>query len=264
MARSCEGEPEAAFTVDAFQRGRFSLVQPMAGAHRAGMDALVLAAAVPGTFAGQVADFGAGAGAAGFAVAARLAGASVVLVEREPQMADCAARSIALPANADLAGRVRLLAADVALSGAQRRAAGLPDHAFDFVVMNPPFNDPRDRAAAGALRRAAHVAPSALFDAWLRSAAAVLRPGGGVAVIARPEQIGAILAAANDRFGGLEILPVHPTPERAAIRIVVRGRRGSRARLAIAPPLVLQDRPGGAPSARAEAIAAGEAGLFGD
>ncbi|TIT88992.1 MAG: methyltransferase, partial [Mesorhizobium sp.] len=52
-----------AHTVDAFHRGRFWLVQPRSG-HRAGMDAMMLAAAVPSSFAGRLADFGAGAGAA--------------------------------------------------------------------------------------------------------------------------------------------------------------------------------------------------------
>lgn len=253
-----------AFTVDAFHQGRFSLVQPRDGGHRAGMDALVLAAAVPGSFSGRLADFGAGAGAAGFAVAARLSGAAVVLVEREAEMAECAARSIAHPANAALDGRVSLVVADLAAPAAARRGAGLPDRFFDFVVMNPPFNDGRDRAAPGALRRIAHVAPDDLFETWLRAAAAVLRPDGGVAMIARPEQVGTLLAAAKGRFGGVEILPVHPTADKAAIRMVVRGRRGSRARLSMMPPLILHRHAGGPPTERAEAIGAGAASLFGD
>ncbi|TIW14778.1 MAG: methyltransferase, partial [Mesorhizobium sp.] len=53
-----------AHTVDAFHRGRFWLVQPSQGGHRAGMDAMMLAAAVPSGFSGRLADFGAGAGAA--------------------------------------------------------------------------------------------------------------------------------------------------------------------------------------------------------
>ena len=54
--------------------------------HRAGMDAMMLAAAVPSGFAGRLADFGAGAGAAGLAVASRCPAAEVVLVENAPEM----------------------------------------------------------------------------------------------------------------------------------------------------------------------------------
>ncbi|RWH47878.1 MAG: methyltransferase, partial [Mesorhizobium sp.] len=47
MAASTALAPDTpAHTVDAFHRGRFWLVQPRQG-HRAGMDAMMLAAAVP-------------------------------------------------------------------------------------------------------------------------------------------------------------------------------------------------------------------------
>jgi tRNA1(Val) A37 N6-methylase TrmN6 len=68
-------------TLDAFHRGDFWLVQPKGAGHRAGVDAMMLAAAVPASFAGKLADFGAGAGAAGLAVASRCPKAEVVLVE---------------------------------------------------------------------------------------------------------------------------------------------------------------------------------------
>ena len=66
-------------TLDAFHRGDFHVVQPSRG-HRSGMDAMMLAAAVPSSFAGRLADLGAGAGAAGLAVASRCTGWTVVLV----------------------------------------------------------------------------------------------------------------------------------------------------------------------------------------
>ena len=59
----------------------------------------MLAAAVPSGFAGRLADFGAGAGAAGLAVASRCAGATVVLVENAPEMLAFAEKSIAHPDN---------------------------------------------------------------------------------------------------------------------------------------------------------------------
>ena len=54
-------------TLDAFHRGAFYLVQPSAKGHRSGIDAMILASAVPADFKGKVADLGAGAGAAGLA-----------------------------------------------------------------------------------------------------------------------------------------------------------------------------------------------------
>jgi tRNA1(Val) A37 N6-methylase TrmN6 len=251
-------------TIDAFHRGRFVLVQPAKGGHRAGMDALVLAAAVPSNFSGHVADFGAGAGAAGLAVMSRCPQASVLLVERSPEMASYARLSLDHPGNGELAARASVLVADVALAGKARQAAGLADRSADFVLMNPPFNDGRDRATPDALRREAHVAEDGLFETWLRSAAAVLRPRGKVALIARPASLAPILAALSGRFGSAEILPVHPGAAEPAIRIVLRAVRGGRGAPSLLPPLFLHEGAERRFTARAEAIGAGEASLFGD
>lgn len=254
----------AEHTIDAFHRGRFYLAQPAKGAHRAGMDALVLAAAVPADFSGVAMDFGAGAGAAGLAMLSRCPAARAVLVERSPEMAGFAERTLALAENRHLADRAALICADVTLSGKAREAAGLMDRSADFVVMNPPFNDSQDRATPNDLKRMAHVADGALFVSWLRSAAAVLKPRGAIALIARPASIAEILSAAEGRFGRLEVVPVYPAIDRAAIRIVVRAVRGSRAGLSIMPPLILHEGPDNRPTARANAIINGQASLFGD
>ena len=255
---------EAAHTLDAFHRGRFWLVQPKQTGHRAGADALILAAAVPAAFCGRLADFGAGAGAAALAVAARCPGAEVQLVERSPEMADFARQTLEHPKNAGLSARASLLVADVGLAGAAREKAGLAAGSFDFVIMNPPFNGPADRSSPDELRRQAHVMDDGLFAAWLKSAAAVLRQRGSVAIIARPPAIASILAVMHGRFGAAEIVPVHARADAAAIRVVIRARLSSRAALSMMPPLVLHEASGNAFSARAEGIFAGEDALFGD
>ena len=252
------------FTVDAFHRGGFFLVQPDGRGHRSGMDALMLAACVPSDFSGRLADFGAGAGAAGLAVAARCPGARVVLVENAPEMTEFARRSLDYAGNERLAARVTVLEADVSLSGKARAAAGLDDLSFDHVIMNPPFNARHDRATPDVLKESAHVMQDGLLEAWIRSAAAVVRPRGGVAIIARPQSLPAILAAFAGRFGKAEIVPVQPRADAAAIRIVVRAVRGSRAALTLCPPLVLHESGSERFSARAEGINDGKASLFGD
>lgn len=250
-------------TVDSFHRGGFSLVQPRHKGHRAGMDAMVLAAAVPGDFPGHVVDLGAGAGAAGLAVAARCARARATLVERAPEMADCARQSLALAENGGLAERVNVLEADVTLAGRERTAAGLADRAFDFAITNPPFNAPGDRATPDALKRFAHVLEDGLLERWIKTAAAVVGPRGGLALIARPALLQPVLSALGGRFGSAGIVPVHPRADADAIRIVVRATRGARGGPRLCPPLVLHEN-GRAFTARAEAIANGEASLFGD
>lgn len=250
-------------SVDAFHRGRFVLVQPKKG-HRAGLDAMLLAAAAPKDFAGRLADLGAGAGAAGLAVASRCPQARIVLVERDAEMLRHASLTLDHPANAFLRGRIEVLCADVTLTGAARRTAGLDDAAFEFALMNPPFNAPGDRASPDELRRAAHVMENGLFGRWLRTAAALIRPRGGLALIARPQSLGEILSAFEGRFGGVRVLPVNPRAADAAIRIIVRAVRGSRAPLALLPPLTLHESAVHGFGPQAEAAINGRATLFDD
>ena len=257
-------QEKSTHTLDAFHRGDFWLVQPKGAGHRAGVDAMMLAAAVPSTFSGRLADFGAGAGAAGLAAASRCSKATVTLVENSAEMAHFASQTLEHERNAHLRERTEVLHADVSLAGKARTAAGLADNSFDFVIMNPPFNAPADRATPHALKRQAHVMEDGLFERWIRSAAAVTRPRGGLAIIARPVSLAPILAALAGRFGDAAIVPVHPRLDAPAIRIVVRARRASRGALALMPPLVLHEGAGDGFSARADAINNGKASLFGD
>jgi tRNA1(Val) A37 N6-methylase TrmN6 len=251
-------------TKDAFHRGNFWLVQPAAKGHRAGMDAMMLAAAVPSRFSGRLADLGAGAGAAGLAVASRCPAAHVVLVEREREMTTFAERTLALGENRHLCDRITVLAADVGLAGKAREAAGLTNASFDFAVMNPPFNAPHDRATPDALKRQAHVMEDGLLERWIRTAAAIVRPRGSLALIARPASLPAIFGALKGRFGNATIKAVHPHPDTLAIRVVVRAVRGTRGAPSLAPPLALHDANGDRFCAHAEAINNGRASLFGD
>jgi tRNA1(Val) A37 N6-methylase TrmN6 len=230
-------------TVDAFHYGRFHIVQPKGVGHRSGMDAMLLASLVSGEGPMRVADLGAGAGAAGLAVAARIEKAEVLLVERSALMAEFARKSLALPSNAAFAGRVCVLEADVSLAGRARVAAGLADDVHDHVIMNPPFNDGADRRTPDALKAEAHAMADDLFEAWIRTAGAILKPGGQLSLIARPQSIADIIAACGRRFGGIEITPIHPRDGESALRILVTAIKGSRARLALRMPLVMHDGP---------------------
>lgn len=246
-------------TLDAFHRGRFHLLQPKGRGHRAGMDAMLLASLVAADGPVKVADLGAGAGAAGLAVAARLPLAEVDLVEKFAEMAAYARRSLALPENAGLAPRLRVIEADVTLRAAARVAAGLADEVYDHVILNPPFNDASDRVTPDPLKAEAHAMTATLFEDWLRTAGAIMRPGGQLSLIARPESVAEILAACGRRFGGVEITPLHPRAGENAVRILVTAIKGSRARLALRAPLVMHDGPGHGFSAAVDALNNGRA-----
>lgn len=250
-------------TVDSFHRGRFHLVQPARGAHRAGLDAMLLASLVEDGFAGSLADLGAGAGAAGLAVVSRCPAARALLVERDAGMVALARATLALPQNASLVeGRVDILQADIALTGRNREAAGLAPGRHDWVIANPPFNDPGDRQSPHETRQAAHVATPTLFEDWIRTAAAIGTAKARIGLIARPRSLAAILEALGRRAGAIRVTPVQARPGTEAIRILVCATKGSRKPLTLLAPLVLHEAGSDhALTAEADALVNGERGL---
>jgi tRNA1(Val) A37 N6-methylase TrmN6 len=232
-------------TIDHFLGGRVEAVQPARGHHRAGLEAVVIAAAVPAGASGAVVDLGAGAGVAGFCVAARCPDTSVVLVEREPDLVACAKGALRRPANAAFARRVRVVQADLGAAESEREAAGLARASADIVIMNPPFHTAGAvRAPKGGARAAAHLLAEGGLEAWFRAAASVLRPDGAVIAIFPAAVLDDALAAAGNRFGGLEILPLHARPDAPALRCLLRGRKGRRGALTIRPSLTLHGAEG--------------------
>jgi tRNA1(Val) A37 N6-methylase TrmN6 len=224
---------------DAVLGGRLHLKQPRRG-HRVGHDAILLAAACPARAGDHVVDLGAGVGAAGLALAARVSGATVTLVEIDLGLAALAAENA--QANG-LADRVRTEVLDVAAPANAFAAAGLGPGSAHRVLMNPPFNDPaRQRASPEPRRRLAHASPPALLAAWVKTAARLLRPAGTLTLIWRADGLAEVLDALARNFGALAILPVHSKPGEPAIRVLVNAAKESRAPLALLPGLVLNDQ----------------------
>ena len=244
-------EPPAAVTTeDAVLGGRLVLRQPRRG-HRVGHDAILLAAATRAASGEHAVDLGAGVGAAGLALAARVPGLAVTLVEIDPALTALAADNIG---RNRLDDRVRAVALDVAAPARAFAAVGLAPGAADCVLMNPPFNDCLARQASpDAERRLAHVAGAGGLEPWLRSAGRLLRPRGRLTVIWRADGLAEWLAALSRGFGGVTVQPVHPRPDAPAIRVLVGAIKASGAPLTLVPPLVLADA-NGRPSATAEAV----------
>jgi tRNA1(Val) A37 N6-methylase TrmN6 len=53
--------------------------------------------------------------------------------------------------------------------------------------------------------------------------------------------LGELLALLEGRFGALKVLPIHPRTGAPAVRVLVQGRKGSRAPLTLLPGLILHD-----------------------
>ena len=226
-------------TEDAFLGGSLRLRQLKSG-HRAGHDAMLLAAATPAQPGNRVADLGAGVGAAGLAVARRVRDIDLVLVEIDADLAGLARANAASNA---LAAEVIVL--DVEASAPAFAAAGLSPDSVDVVLMNPPFNDSaRHRISPDQARGIAHVATATTLVNWIHAARRILKSKGRLALIWRADGIAEVLAALDHGFGSLEILPVHGDLKSPANRILVRAAKGGRAPTQIHRALMLNDEAG--------------------
>ncbi|MFO1184302.1 MAG: methyltransferase [Bauldia sp.] len=256
----------AALSEDAFLGGRVAALQPKRGHHRAGLEAVLLGAALDAGTSGLVVDLGAGAGVAGFVAAARLPAARVLLVEREAELAAAARAALELPANAAFADRVAVAETDFAADGEGDRppAAGprLRANMARALVMNPPFHDAAAvTAPTGDARRGAHLLAEEGLELWFRTAARLLAAEGEVVAIARADALADLLEAAAPRFGDLDLLPVHPRPGEPAHRILLRGKKGRRGATRILSGLVLHAATGNAPAAAVEPLFRAGVGL---
>ena len=117
--------------------------------------------------------------------------------------------------------------------------------AYDLVIMNPPFNDADTLQASPSTSRAqAHVASSSTAEHWIARAARHCKAGGCLTIIHRPEAILPILKSLDGRFGAIEILPVFPKPETAAIRLIVRAIKGRKTPTQMLAGITLNDNNG--------------------
>ncbi len=233
--------------------GRLILRQPARG-HRVGTDTMLLAACLA-EVGSLVVDAGAGVGAVGLAVALRAPLAQVRLVERQEDLAALAWENAS--ANG-LSDRVAAVGCDL-LSAGSRRGAGLRNAAASAVLTNPPFYEAGSvRASPHQGRAEAHVLGEGGLEAWMRACLALLAPGGRFAMIHRPQALKAALEACEGRLGALRVLPILPRAGEDAGRVVLTGRKGSRAPLAIASPFVVHEADGRF-TREAEAVHRGEA-----
>lgn len=237
--------------------GRLCLHQAPRG-HRAGTDAILLAAAVPGDGKGLLIDAGCGAGAAGLAAGLSRPNLDLLLIDREPEAIALATRNLA---RNGLNPRGQARQADL-LVPKSRRAAGIEDGQAPFVISNPPFLDPgQGRRSPDEGRARAHVFDDkGGLEAWIRACVALCAPHGEIFLIHRADRLGDLIACLKGRAGALAIVPVLPHAGEDAIRVILRAKKGSRAPLRLRPPLVLHEADGRF-TAQAEALHRGEAGF---
>ncbi|RBO53577.1 methyltransferase [Rhodovulum sp. BSW8] len=215
---------------DGFLGGRLHLWQPTAG-YRAGIDAVLLAAATPAEPGQSVLELGCGAGVASLCLAARVPGLAMTGVELQPAYAALARR------NASGTGLpLEVVEADLAAL-----PPGVKAQSFDHAILNPPyFRRDRGSAAPDPGRETAMGEATPLAE-WIAAAARRLRPGGRLTAIQRAERLPDMLAALCPLLGCVELLPLAPRDGRAAKLVLLRARKGRQGPFRLHAPLTLHE-----------------------
>jgi tRNA1(Val) A37 N6-methylase TrmN6 len=246
---------ETDVTKDHVLGGKLMLSQPRHG-HRVGTDAILLAAAAASLANGRVADFGAGVGAAGLALA-RLKHnlEALTLVEKNAELCRLARHN---------GQQVQPLATtviecDLTARAGERHAAGLLERSYDLVITNPPFHpEGRSRLSTDTTRQDAHVMSDAALDLWIKAVNHHLKPAGFVVIIHRADALPRLLECMSARFGDIAIRSCHANAQAPATRILIAAKKGSRAPLRLLPSIILHETTGRM-TAFATAIHRGEA-----
>jgi tRNA1Val (adenine37-N6)-methyltransferase len=220
-----------------FLDGRVKAAQPETG-FRSGLDAVMLAAAVPAGAGQSALELGAGSGTASLCLAARVSGVTIIGVELNEGLA-ALARDNAAANGADC----RFVAADIFALPPELKCD------FDQVLANPPFHG-EGQVSPDPARAAALMDDGKLGD-WLKLGLQRAVSGGFFTAILRADRLNQALAVLPER--GLCAFPLWPRLGEAPKRVIAQVRKGSNAPFALLPGLVLH-RDDGSWTPEADAV----------
>lgn len=223
--------------METFLDGRVIVAQPQTG-FRSGLDAVMLAAAVPAGAGQRALELGAGAGTASLCLAARVAGTLITGVEIDLSLVELA-RSNAAANCSDC----RFVAGDIFHMPQELKQD------FDQVFCNPPFHGEGQASPNGARNLA--LSDGGKLSDWLKVGLQRTVSGGFFTAIIRADRLAEALSALP--LEGVSVLPLWPRMGEPAKRAILQTRKGSRTPFALLPGLVLH-QPQGAWTSEADAV----------
>lgn len=227
-------------TEDSLLAGKVRLMQLRRG-HRAGTDAVLLAAATAHINADTVIDVGAATGAVGLMIGAHKPHSRLIMIEKDETLAKLCRRNI--EANG-MSGSATMIVADV-LDDAAVKAAGIRRGIADLVVSNPPYiEEGRARLSPDLNRRIAHALPSGGLDAWILFCTSLLKPKGTLILIHRSDRLPDCLRLMPADMGAFRIRTIHPREGEPANRVLLAATKGRRSPAIVDAPLILHDGEG--------------------
>jgi tRNA1(Val) A37 N6-methylase TrmN6 len=221
---------DEALSRDAFLGGRLHIWQPRRG-YRAGVDPVLLAAAVPALAGQSVLELGCGVGVASLCLSARVPGLRLHGVEIQGDYAELARRN-----SVENAAPLTVTTADL---------RALPDElrmlSFDHVIMNPPYFDRDTGTASDDDGRDLALGGDTPLADWLDIAARRLGPKGILTLIQRVARLPEVLAGLGGKLGSVIVRPLTPRTGAAPELFILQARKSGRSPFRFAPQLVLHE-----------------------
>ena len=223
--------------LDDLQRNGYQIIQKKDG-FCFGMDAVLLsgfAAVKPGE---KAIDLGTGTGIIPILLEAKYEGEHYTGLEIQDEVAEMAARSVALN---HLEEKVSIVKGDIKEASRLFGAAS-----FDVVTSNPPYmNDAHGLKNPDLPKAIARHEVLCTLDNVAREAAKLLRPGGRFYMVHRPHRLIEIITALTKyKLEPKRMKMVHPFVDKEANMVLIEAVRGGKSMIKVEAPIVVYREPG--------------------
>lgn len=230
-------ELKAEERLDDLQRNGYQIIQKKDG-FCFGMDAVLLsgfAAVKPGE---KAIDLGTGTGIIPILLEAKYEGEHYTGLEIQDEVAEMAARSVALN---HLEEKVSIVKGDIKEASRLFGAAS-----FDVVTSNPPYmNDAHGLKNPDLPKAIARHEVLCTLDDVAREAAKLLRPGGRFYMVHRPHRLIEIITALTKyKLEPKRMKMVHPFVDKEANMVLIEAVRGGKSMIKVEAPIVVYREPG--------------------
>lgn len=223
--------------VDDLQRNGYQIIQKKDG-FCFGMDAVLLSGFAAVKTGEKAIDLGTGTGIIPILLEAKYDGNHYTGLEIQAEMAEMAARSVALN---HLEERVSIVRGDIKEASRLFGAAS-----FDVVTSNPPYmNDAHGLKNPDLPKAIARHEIYCTLDDVAREAARLLRPGGRFYLVHRPHRLIEIIGALTKyKLEPKRMKMVHPFVNKEANMVLIEAVRGGRSMIKVEAPIIVYREPG--------------------
>lgn len=223
--------------LDDLQRNGYQIIQKKNG-FCFGMDAVLLSGFARVKQGEKAIDLGIGTGIIPILLEAKYEGEHYTGLEIQDEMADMAARSVALN---HLEEKVSIVKGDIKEASRLFGAAS-----FDVVTSNPPYmNDAHGLKNPDLPKAISRHEVLCTLDDVTREAARLLRPGGRFYMVHRPHRLIEIITALTKyKLEPKRMKMVHPFVEKDANMVLIEAVRGGKSMIKVEAPIVVYQEPG--------------------